>query len=133
MSLDMIMQNQNVVKKKSCILILIWILTDSLYTYKTADIYKDKPVNPSIRIWIIKIENKIPFKIKTRYYLELLTSQTMELLGSTKSKIAKNENGENVPNLEITEAALVHCNIVNNNYQQNLRVLYTFVPNKSFG
>ena len=126
----MIMQNQNVVKKKSCV---IWILTDSLYTYKTADIYKDKPVNPSIRIWINKIENKIPFKIKTRYYLELLTSQTMELLGSTKSKIAKNENGENVPNLEITEAALVHCNIVNNNFQQNLRVLYTFVPNKSFG
>ena len=112
------MRNQNMVKKKSCV---IWILADSLYTYKTADTYKDKPVNPSIRIWINKIENKIPFKIKTGYYLELLTSQTMELLGSTKSKIAKNENGENVPNLEITEAALVHCNIVNNNYQQNLR------------
>ena len=118
------------VKKKSCV---IWILTDSLYTYKTADIYKDKPVNPSIRIWINKIENRITFKIKTVYYLELLTSQTMELLGSTKSKITKNENGENVPNLELTEAALVHCNIVNNNYQRNLRLLYTFVPNKSFG
>ena len=130
MSLDMIMQNQNMVKKKSCV---IWIQTDSLYTYKTADIYKDKPVNPSIRIWINKIENRITFKIKTVYYLELLTSQTMELLGSTKSKITKNENGENVPNLELTEAALVHCNIVNNNYQRNLRLLYTFVPNKSFG
>ena len=57
----------------------------------------------------------------------------MELLGSTKSKITKNENGKNVPNLEITEAALVHCNIVNHNYQRNLRLLYTFVPNKSFG
>ena len=56
----------------------------------------------------------------------------MELLGSTKSKITKNENGENVPNLEITEVVLVHCNIVNNNYQQNSRVLYKFTSNKSF-
>ena len=57
----------------------------------------------------------------------------MKLLGSTKSKITKDENGENVPHLEITEVILVHCNIVNNHYQQNLRVLYTYVPNKSFG
>ena len=57
----------------------------------------------------------------------------MKLLGSTKSKMTKNENGENILNLEITEVVLVHCNIVNNNYQQNSRVLYTFVPNKSFG
>ena len=57
----------------------------------------------------------------------------MKLLGSTKSKITKNSNGENIPNLEITEVVSVHCNIVNNNYQRNSRVLYTFVPNKSFG
>ena len=57
----------------------------------------------------------------------------MKLLGSTKSKITKDENGENVPHLEITEVVLIHCNIVNNNYQQDSRVLYTFVPNKSFG
>ena len=57
----------------------------------------------------------------------------MKLLGSTKSKITKNENGENILNLEITEVVLVHCNIVNNNYQRNSRVLYTFVPNKLFG
>ena len=57
----------------------------------------------------------------------------MKLLGSTKSKITKNKNGENAPNLEITEVILVHFNIVNNNYQQNSRVLYTFVPSKSFG
>ena len=49
----------------------------------------------------------------------------MKLLGSIKDKITKNENGENVPNLEITEVALVHCDIVNNNYQQNSRALYT--------
>ena len=57
----------------------------------------------------------------------------MKLLGSTKNKIAKDKNGENVPHLEITEVIIVHCNIVNNDYQQDSRVLYTFVPNKSFG
>ena len=56
----------------------------------------------------------------------------MKLLGSTKSKITKNKNGESPPQLEITEVVLVHCNIVNNNYQQNSRVLCTFIPNKSF-
>ena len=57
----------------------------------------------------------------------------MELLESTKNKITKNKDGENVPHLEITEVVLVHCNIVNSDYQQDSRVLYTFVPNKSFG
>ena len=57
----------------------------------------------------------------------------MKLLGSTKSKIKKkNENGENVPRIEITEVVLTHCNVVNNSYQHRSRVLYTFVPNKSF-
>ena len=57
----------------------------------------------------------------------------MKLLGSTKRKMSKNKNGENVPNLEINEIVLVHCNIFNGNYQQNSRVLYTFVPNKLLG
>ena len=57
----------------------------------------------------------------------------MKLLGSTENKITKDKNGENVPHLEITEVVLVHCNIVNNDYQQDSRVLYTFVPNKQFG
>ena len=57
----------------------------------------------------------------------------MKLLGSTKNKITKDKNGENVPHLEITEVVLVHCNIVNNDYQQDSRVLYTFVLNKPFG
>ena len=55
----------------------------------------------------------------------------MKLLGSTKSKVTKDENGENVPYLEITEVVLIHYNVVNDSYQQNSRVLYTFVPNKS--
>ena len=56
----------------------------------------------------------------------------MKLLGSTKNKIIKDKNGENVPHLEITEVVLVHCNIVNNDYQQDSRILYTFLPNKLF-
>ena len=84
-------------------------------------------------IYLNKIENRITFKIKTGYYLELLTPETMKLLGSTKIKITKNENGENVPHLEISEVILIHCDIVNNDYQQYSRVLFTFAPNKSFG
>ena len=57
----------------------------------------------------------------------------MKLLGSTENKITKDKNGENVPHLEITEVALVHCNIVNNDYQQDESVLYMFVPDKLFG
>ena len=57
----------------------------------------------------------------------------MKLLGSTENKITKDKNGENVPHLEITEVVLVHCNIVNNDYQQDSRALYTFVPNKPSG
>ena len=57
----------------------------------------------------------------------------MKLLRSTKTKITKDKTGENVPCLEITEAVLVHGNIVNNDYQQDSRVLYTFVLNKPFG
>ena len=77
------------------------------------------------------MENIITFKIKTGSYLELATP--CKLLSSTKSKIKKDKNGENLPYLEITEVLLIHCNVVNNSYQQNSRVLYTFVPNKSFG
>ena len=89
--------------------------------------------NPSIRIYVNKIENRITFKIKNGYYFELLTPETMKLLGRTESKITKDKNAENVPHLEIVKLVLVHCNLVNNDYQQYLRILYTFVPNKPFG
>ena len=58
---------------------------------------------------------------------------TMELLGSTEKRTDKDKNGENMPRLEITEVILAHCNVLNNDYQQDLRALYTFVPNRSFG
>ena len=89
--------------------------------------------NPSIRIYVNKIENRITFKTKNGYYLELLTPETMKLLGSAESKITKDKNGENVPHLEIVEVVLVHCNLVNDDSQQNSKILYTFVPNKTFG
>ena len=89
--------------------------------------------NPSIRIYVNKIENRITFKIKNGYFLELLTPETMKLLGSTESKITKDKNGENVPHLEIVELVLVHSNLVNNDYQQDSRISCTFVPNKPFG
>ena len=64
-----------------------------------------------------KLENRITFKIKTNYYLELLTSETMKLLGNTRSKLSKIKNGENVPSVETTEVVLIHCNVVNTSYQ----------------
>ena len=87
---------------------------------------------PSVQIYVNNIENRITFTIKDGYNLELLTSKTIKLLGSTKNKITGDKNGENVQHLEITEVVLVHCDMVNNEYQQDSRVLHTFVPNKPF-
>ena len=89
--------------------------------------------NLSIKICVNKIENRITFKIKTSRYIELLSPETMKLLGSAENETTKDKNGENVPHLEITEVVLVHCNIVKNDCQQDSRVLYTFVTNKPFG
>ena len=79
--------------------------------------------NPLIIIYVNKIENRITIKIKNGYYLELLTPETMKLLGSAENKITKDKNSENVPHLEVVELVLVHCNLVNNNYQQHSRIL----------
>ena len=89
--------------------------------------------NPPIRIYVNRIENRITFKIKSGYYLELLTPKTMKLLGSAENKITKDNSGENVPHLEVVELVLVHCKLVNNDYQQDSRILYAFVPNKTSG
>ena len=95
-------------------------------------IHGKKTVNPSITIYTNKIEKRIKFRIKTGYYLELLTPEIIKLLQSSRKKITKDKNGENVRYLEIKEVVLIHCNVVNNS-QQNSRVFYTFFPNKSFG
>ena len=88
--------------------------------------------NPPVQIYVNKIRNKIVFKIKTGYKLELLSEETMQLLGSSKKDIDQNKNDEIVPKLETVEVVLVHRNLVNNNYQQSSKV-FTFVPNKRFG
>ena len=88
--------------------------------------------NSLIRIYVNQTQNSITFGIKVGYYLELLTTETVRLLGSTKNKLIKDENGKNVSRLEIAEIVLVNCDIVNNDYQEDSRVLYTFVLNKSF-
>ena len=89
--------------------------------------------NPPIQIYTNKTKNRIAFKVKTGYRLELLSPETMKLLGSTKKDVNKDKDGEDVPKLESVEVVLVHCNLVNNSYQQASKVLFTFVPNKQFG
>ena len=93
----------------------------------------EKIVNPPIKAYVNNTEIRITFKTETGYYLELLTPEAMKLIETTKSKIKKDKNGENEPYLEIIEVVLIHCNVLNNSYEQNSRVLYTFVSNKSFG
>ena len=85
--------------------------------------------NPPVQIYVNKIKNRIVFKLKTGYKLEILTKEAMQLSGSSKKVIDKNKGGEIVPRLEF----LVRCNLVNNSYQQTSKVLFTFVPNKQFG
>ena len=80
-----------------------------------------------------KIKNGIVFQIKTDYKLELLSPETMELLGSTKNYVNQDKDEEDVIKLEFVEVILVHCNLVNNNYWQVSKVLFTFVQNKQFG
>ena len=89
--------------------------------------------NLPVEIYPNKIKNRIVFKIKTGYKLELLTTETMRLLGSTKKDADADKNSENVPKLESVEVVLVHCNLVKNDYQHTSKVLFSFVPNKQFG
>ena len=86
--------------------------------------------NAPILIYANTINNRVVFKKKSGYKLELLSKETMKLLGSTKDIIDSDKNSENVPRLENVEVVLVHCKLVNNSYQQVSRVLFTFVPTK---
>ena len=89
--------------------------------------------NPLIQIYPNKVKNRIVFKVKTSFKLELLTLEAMKLLGSTKKVVDKDKKGENVPKRESVEVVLVHCNLVKNDYQHSSKVLFSFVPNKRFG
>ena len=85
-----------------------------------------------VLIYANKIINRVVFKIKTGYKLEL-SKETMKLLGSTSDTVDADKDSKNVARLENVEVVLVHCNLVNNSYQQASRVLFTFVPNKQYG
>ena len=84
-------------------------------------------------IYVNEINNRIVFKIKSGYKLELLSKEMMRLLGSSTGTIDGDKNSELVPKLESVDLVLVHCNLVNNSYQQASKVLFTFVPNKKYG
>ena len=86
-----------------------------------------------VLIYVNEINNRIAFKIKSGCKLELLSKETMKLLGSTSNSIDKDKNSELVPKLESVDLVLVHCNVVNNSFQQASKVLFTSVPNKKYG
>ena len=94
--------------------------------------YETFAENPPIQIYPNKTKDRIVSKIKTGYKLELLSPETMKLLGSTKKDVDKDKDREDVPKLESAEVTLVHCNLVNNSYQKASTVLFTFEPNKKF-
>ena len=97
----------------NCLMDYIWYQIFKIIS----SIFKKKLDNSSIRKYVNKIENRITFKIKSGYFLELSTPETVTLLGSIGNKINKDKNGENVPHVEIIEVVLVYSNIVNNGYQ----------------
>ena len=96
-------------------------------------IKKHETLTENIPTYPNKIENRIVFKIKTGYKLELLTLETMKLLGNTKRDVDSDKNSENVPKLESVKVVLVHCNLVKNDYQHTSKVLFSFILNKQFG
>ena len=89
--------------------------------------------NPPVQIYMNRTKNRIVFKITTGYKLEILTPETMKLLGSTNEDVDKDKNGKNVPKTESVEVVSVDFNLVKNDYQHTPKVLFTFIPNKQFG
>ena len=117
------------------ILLIYLMVLALLQTFKITSNLSPKDMKLSLTIHQFKFiqMKRIVFKIKTGYKLELLTPETMRLLGSTKKDVDKDKDGENVPKLESVEVVLVYCNLVKNDYQHTSKVLFSFVPNKQFG
>ena len=101
-------------------------MPDGSYSISDFQVYFECIIkkNETIRIFL---------KIKTGYKLELLSPETMKLLGRTKKYVNQEKDGEDVPKLESLEVTLVHYNLVNNNYQRSSKLLFTFITNKTFG
>ena len=110
----------------SCKMVLISV-SDIQY-YIEYIIKKHEPLTaiPPIHVYINRINKRLVFKIKDGYKLELQTPEKMKLIGSTKTLIDKTKNGEKLPSLEVVEVVLVQFNLVDNQYQQNSEVLYTY-------
>ena len=103
------------------------------FIMKKYETLTENPNKIKVQIYPNKIKSRIVFKIKTGHKLELLTTEIMKLLESTKKDVDKDKDGEIVPKLESVEVVLVHCNLVKNDYQHTSKVLFSFVPNKQFG
>ena len=99
-----------------CLMVLILLQTFRIFLNLSSKKHETLTENPPVQIYPNKIKNRIIFKIKTGYKLELLSPETTKLLGSTKKDVDQDKGGENVPELESVEVVLVHCNLVNNNY-----------------
>ena len=92
--------------------------------------HKTLTKNPPVQFYPNKIKNRIVFKIKAGYKLELLTLETMKLLGTTKKDVDKDKDGEILSKLESVGVVLEHCNLLKNDYQHTSKVLFTFVSSK---
>ena len=116
-----------------CLMVLYSI--DAFQNYFEYIIKKHETITDvsPVLIYVNEINNRIIFKIKSGYELELLSKETMKLLGSSTDTIDGDKNSELVPKLESVDLVLVYCNLVNNSYQQASKVLLTFVSNKKYG
>ena len=94
--------------------------------------HKKLPTNPPIHIYVIRINNRLVFKVKDGFKLELQTPKTAKVFGSTKKLIDKTENLENAPSLEVVDVILVQCNLVDNDCQKTSEISSTFTPNESY-
>ena len=113
----------------------LWITWCFLFSVRYLRLYHKEHEalsdNPPIHIYANGNKNRLVFKIKDEYKLEYQTPETIKLFGRTKKVIGKTKNIENVTSLEVLKVFLVQCNMVDNQYQQNSEVLFTFTPNKS--
>ena len=111
----------------NCLLDLILFLVLKIILNTSSKTMRPLQIIPPVQIYVNKIKHRIVFKIKAGYKLELLSEETMQLLGSSKKDIDQNKDGEIVPKLEAIESVLLHCILVNNNYRQASIVSFTFL------
>ena len=92
-----------------------------------------KDHDKDIEIYANKVKNRVAFKLGAGVSLEFMSPETQKFLGFSVNKVTGTGNGDKVPQLETVQTVLVHCNLVDNDYQRDSMILYSFVPDKSFG